>query len=167
MRFALVCTEDEIVFTLKDLTKSRRVGQSPVSVKFRKYTEQSKLDIVSCTLEYLVKTKIIRAGETQLFVIFIKPHIGIKSCIIAKWLKHILALSGINVSVFKSHSTRGARISKANKYGLFITFSTVKYCNLSFESNRYLHMLLFSQSKQQKCYCHSENNKTDCDVMFY
>lgn len=32
-------TDDEIIFTLKDLTKSRRVGQSPISVKFPKYEE--------------------------------------------------------------------------------------------------------------------------------
>ena len=112
-------TEEEIVFTLKDLTKSRRVGQNPISVKFTKY-EHSKLDIISCTMEYLEKTKIIRADETQLFVSFIKPHKAVKSCTIAKWLKNFLALSGIDVSVFKPHSTRGASTSKANKYGLSI-----------------------------------------------
>jgi hypothetical protein len=108
-------TEDEIVFTLKDLTKSRRVGQSPISVKFTKYKEHSKLDIISCTLEYLEKTKIIRADES-----LIKPHKAVKSCTIAIWLKNIMALSGIDVSVFKLHSTRGASTSKANKYGLSI-----------------------------------------------
>ena len=112
-------TEEEIVFTLKDLTKSRRVGQNPISVKFTKY-EHSKLDIISCTMEYLEKTKIIRADETQLFVSFIKPHKAVKSCTIAKWFKNFLALSGIDVSVFKPHSTRGASTSKANKCGLSI-----------------------------------------------
>lgn len=67
-------TEDEIIFTLKSLTKSRRVGQSPISVKFTKYEEHPKLDIISCTMEYLEKTKIIRAEEKQLFVSFIKPN---------------------------------------------------------------------------------------------
>lgn len=113
-------TEDEIIFTLKSLTKSRRVGQSPISVKFTKYEEHPKLDIISCTMEYLEKTKIIRAEEKQLFVSFIKPHKAVKSCTIASWLKNLLALSGIDVSVFKPHSTRGASTSKANKYGLSI-----------------------------------------------
>lgn len=81
-------TEDEIIFTLKDLTKSRRVGQDPISAKFTKYEEHPKLDIISCTIEYLEKTKIIRAEEKQLFVSFIKPHKAVKSCTIANWLKN-------------------------------------------------------------------------------
>lgn len=113
-------TEDEIIFTLKSLTKSRRMGQSPISVKFTKYEEHPKLDIISCTMEYLEKIKIIRAEEKQLFVSFIKPHKAVKSCTIASWLKNLLALSGIDVSVFKPHSTRGTSTSKANKYGLSI-----------------------------------------------
>lgn len=64
-------TEDEIMFILKDLTKSRRVRESPISVKFTKYEKHPKLDIISCTMEYLEKTKIIRAEEKQLSVSFL------------------------------------------------------------------------------------------------
>jgi hypothetical protein len=39
-----------------------------------------------------------------------------------------------------------------------ITFSTVKYCNLSFEYHPFNIFTL--------CYFHNENNKTGCDVMF-
>ena len=113
------CSE-KIVFTLSKLTKSRQVGQNAISIEFDKYEGNEKLDIVACTTAYLEKTKDLRGDETQFFVSYIKPHKAVKSCTIANWLKSLMEMAGIDISIFKPHSTRGAGTSKANKYGLSI-----------------------------------------------
>lgn len=107
----------ETVFKALDKCNSR---------KNYKIWENPKLDIISCTMEYLKKAEIIRTEKKKLFVSFIQPHKAVKSCTIEKWLKNYLALSIINVSVFKSHRTRGAITSKTKRYGLFIKQITSK-----------------------------------------
>lgn len=64
-------TEDEIIPTLKDLTKTSKVCQSPISDKFTKFEEHPKLEIKSYTMEF-EENQIIRAEQKHLFVSFIK-----------------------------------------------------------------------------------------------
>lgn len=70
----------ETVFKALDKCNSR---------KNYKIWENPKLDIISCTMEYLKKAKIIRTEKKKLFVSFIQPHKAVKSCTIEKWLKII------------------------------------------------------------------------------
>ena len=42
-----------------------------------------------------------------------KPHKPVASCTIARWLKEMLKLAGIDVSIFSGHSVRGASTSAA------------------------------------------------------
>ena len=66
-----------------------------------------------CLLEYLKRTEELRKDTKQLFVSFCKPHAAVSSATIARWIKGVLAKSGIDVSVYKAHSTRSAVTSKA------------------------------------------------------
>ena len=109
-----------ITFTLPALTKTRRVGDSPVSITLGRFEGQPNLDVVSCIMQYINKTQNVRGCETKLLVSFIKPHKSVKPCTIAKWLQQVMSQAGIDVSVFKSHSTRSASVSKANKQGLSV-----------------------------------------------
>lgn len=59
----------ETVFKALDKCKSR---------KNYKIWENPKLDIISCTMEYLKKIKIIRTEKKQLFMSFIQPHKAVK-----------------------------------------------------------------------------------------
>lgn len=45
-------TEDEIILPLKDLTKTSKVCESPISDKFTKFEEHPKLEIKSYTMEF-------------------------------------------------------------------------------------------------------------------
>ena len=114
------CSEKN-VFTLSKLTKSRQVGQNAVGIEFDKFEGNENIgneniDNVACTTAYLEKTKDLRGDETQFFLSYIKPHKALKSCTIANWLKSLMEMAGIDISIFKPHSTRGASTSKANKY---------------------------------------------------
>lgn len=66
-------TEDEIILTLKDLTKTSKVCQSPISDKFTKFEEHPKLEINSYTMEFEEKQNY--KSRTEAFVCeFYKNH---------------------------------------------------------------------------------------------
>jgi site-specific recombinase XerD len=108
---------DEIVFTITQLTKTRKANNMPLKVIFPKL-DRDRLDVYSCILEYMKRTEHLRGEEHQYFISHTKPHKGVKSCTLAGWLKSTIKLAGIDTSVFKAHSTRGASTSKAFKFGM-------------------------------------------------
>jgi hypothetical protein len=60
--------------------------------------------------EYLRNTESSRvaANTTKLFLSFIKPYRPISTDTCSRWLKTVLSNSGVDVSIFKGHSYRGA-----------------------------------------------------------
>ena len=56
-----------------------------------------------------------------LFLSVIKPFKPVSSSTIARWIKEILALSGIDTDIFKAHSTRGAAATAAVDKGVSIS----------------------------------------------
>ena len=69
---------------------------------------------------YEEKTK-DRRGElhhSYLFISLIKPYKQVTSSTIARWIKSILAKSGIDTNIFKAHSVRGASTSAAADAGV-------------------------------------------------
>lgn len=47
-----------------------------------------------------------------------KPYRAISSSTLSRWLKAVLSLAGIDTSIFKGHSFRGASTSKAVSLGV-------------------------------------------------
>ena len=68
--------------------------------------------------QYLAVTSSLRKDSAKLFVAIIKLHKPVASCTIARWLKEVLKLSGIDVSIFTAHSTRSASASAAEDSGV-------------------------------------------------
>lgn len=56
--------------------------------------------------------------KTTLFLTTIKPHGPASSSTIARWLKNLLARAGIDTSIFKAHSVRGASSTAAHNAGV-------------------------------------------------
>lgn len=109
--------QEKIVFTVTELTKTRKVFDKPLQMTFHIHRE-SKLNVRDCILSYLEKTKNLRENESKLLISFMKPHKSVKPCTAAGWLKNMLKEAGIDTEVFKPHSTGGASTSKAHKFGL-------------------------------------------------
>ena len=57
--------------------------------------------------------KTLSLSHSQLLVSYRKPHKPVHKETVSRWLKDILLLSGIDTSVFTSHSFRAASTSKA------------------------------------------------------
>ena len=56
--------------------------------------------------------------HSQLLLSFIQPYMEVPSSTVSRWIKEALKLAGIDVSIFKGHSTRETSSSKASKAGL-------------------------------------------------
>ena len=72
------------------------------------------LCVVRTFQEYLKRTATLRKpGNDKLFVTSLRPHRPISRDTASKWVKKMLRLAGIDLSMFTAHSTRSASTSAA------------------------------------------------------
>ena len=116
---------DGVVFTLPSLTKKRKVGSSAKELFFGAYSADRRLCVVQClrqyeqaTLKFCTKRQDI---PDPLFLSYIKPNKPVTLQRIAHWIKDLLKEAGIDVSVFKAHSVRGASTTAALTKGVSVT----------------------------------------------
>ena len=66
--------------------------------------------------EYMLRTEGLRKSasseETRLFISFIRPHKDVSTASVAGLIKSVLSAAGIDTSVFKPHSVRGASVTQ-------------------------------------------------------
>jgi hypothetical protein len=77
--------------------------------------EESNLCPVRTLKSYLSRTKKLRKSR-QLFVSFVNFK-AVSTSTIARWLKDVLMLAGIDTNTYKAHSYRGASVSAAYMKG--------------------------------------------------
>ena len=113
-------TEGKFAFAFHKIHKSWKYGKAPPNLEFCKYTEDRDLCVVTTLNEYIKRTYQRRAEKrrSQLLLSFIQPYVEVSSSTVSRWIKETLKLAGIDVFIFKGHSTREASPSKASKAGL-------------------------------------------------
>ncbi len=103
---------DKITFVISDKLKHTRINSHQKPLEFVSYPSDSNLCIVAHLNKYLDMTKGLRSDSSkQLLISFIKPHRPISCDTISHWVKNFMALTGIDISKYKSHSTRGTSAS--------------------------------------------------------
>ena len=112
--------KDEQSFTMyySGLLKQCRKGRKNPILTLKKYTPDRRLCVFHTLIEYLSRTRAIRGDEKRLFISYIKPFKAVASTTVSRWIKGVMKLSGIDIDVYKSHSTRGASTSKAKDSGV-------------------------------------------------
>ena len=70
--------------------------------------------------DYVNRTKDIRtiSNESRLFASTKKPHKGVTTSTLARWLKDVLHDAGIDPSIYTAHSYRSASTSMAFAHGV-------------------------------------------------
>ena len=68
--------------------------------------------------EYLSRTKPLRRESPQLLISHTKPFKPVSKDTIARWVKTVLELSGIDVKKYSAHSSRAASTSLCKSKGL-------------------------------------------------
>ena len=110
----LCIEQDCIVVPLRGNIKQCRPRFNVRVVKFRAYPTDVRLCVCDTLRQYLDCTRELRGmGQDSLFLSFIKPHKAVTRDSIARWLRKMLTLSGVDTSVFKAGSVRAAAASKA------------------------------------------------------
>jgi hypothetical protein len=100
-------------FTVNELVKQTRPGTHVADLVFTGYAPDRRLCVLTVLKEYLKRTLYLRGAETRLFISTVKPHKRVSSQTISRWIKAVLAASGVDTTIFRSHSTRAAAVSAA------------------------------------------------------
>ena len=111
-------TPEGAVFVPSALAKQSTANKPIKDFFFPRFTENVRLCPVHSLALYIERTKQLRGGNSQLFIATIKPHLPVTSSTVARWLKQVIGDSGIDTSVFKAHSVRGATTSAASNQGV-------------------------------------------------
>ena len=111
-----------VIFRLPSLTKKRITGAPPKELFFASFPSNPKICPVSCLRSYEKRTVQFRQMDQSvaqpLFISYIKPHKPVTSQRIAHWIKDLLGQAGVDTSVFKAHSVRGAAATAALNKGV-------------------------------------------------
>lgn len=109
----MVTKHCQIVFTFPELLKTSRYGHS-YSLMIDHFKDE-KLCAMHTLLHYINRTADCRLSRKVL--ISYVTFKAVSSSTVARWLKSVLELSGINTDTFKAHSYRAASVSAAYSKG--------------------------------------------------
>jgi len=113
---------ERVTFQLATSTKTRS-SKNSMEFFFPSFMHNKKLCPVACLDSYVERSKAWRGVGNRLqplFLSFQAPHKPVSSATIGRWLKDITKEAGIDVDIFKAHSTRGAASSAARDRGVSI-----------------------------------------------
>ena len=111
------CYVFKIESLLKQTSASGGKHRHLEPIKFTRYHVQNKLCVVDTLDCYLDRTSKFRKSN-QLLLCYAKPHGPAAKGTISRWVKEIMKAAGVNVEIFKPHSTRSAATSAAKAAGV-------------------------------------------------
>ena len=124
---------DGLTFLPTSLAKQSRQGKTIKEFFFPSFPGNKNICPVKAVQAYESRTSTLRESATRLFLSFIRPHKPVTSSTIARWLKSLLEIAGVDTTIFTAHSVRGASTSKAANMGV-TTMDILKAADWSSES---------------------------------
>lgn len=103
---------------IPDRIKTTGLNRPQPLLNIERFTEQPQSCVAKTLEAYLERTSKIRGSTKNLFITIKKPHHEAKPETLSRWICDILKESGIDVSIFKAHSTRHASTSAAARNGV-------------------------------------------------
>ena len=76
------------------------------------FPEDPSLCTRATLAEYILRTEKLRSSS-KLLISFTRPHKPVYTSTVGRWFKSVLSSAGIDISVFKAHSVRGAAVTNA------------------------------------------------------
>ena len=115
-------TPNTITFVVAAMLKTSKPRKDPLQLTICRFSEDVSLCPYLTLQEYLTRTGSSRvvANATRLLLSFTKPYRPISTDTCSRWLKTVLLNSGVDVSIFKEHSYRGAAAYKAVSQGVSV-----------------------------------------------
>lgn len=156
-------TEEGVEIALTDIQKTSTPSNFMSKLTLPSLKNDPEVCPVNSLLHYLEVTKDHRKhnSDLQLFLTFKRPYKPATTQSISRWLKVVMKESGINVSIFSSHSTRHASSSRAYRAGLTVDsiLKAVGWSNRSLTFARYYNrpLSINEQTEFARAVCNSEN----------
>lgn len=146
----IVFSEDEILIKITDLIKTSRPGTAQPVLHLPYFKEKPQICPAGTLMAYIERTNSVRKSE-KLFISFRKPYNYVTAQSLGRWVKCTLRDSGVDVSVFSSHSTRHASTSLAYKQGVSLDLirNTAGWTGNSTTFARFYNRAIM---KDQNCY---------------
>ena len=104
--------DDCVKIRIGNLLKQSSPSNHFHEIFIESFTSNLSLCVVKCLKSYLCKTLELRSGSS-VFISTIKPYKPASRSTVANWIRETLRESGINMDLFKPHSTRSAATSAA------------------------------------------------------
>lgn len=100
---------------------SRRTKSNSTSVFYPFFASEPQLCVVSTLTRYVEVTSALRTSASgQLLVSYVRPHVPVSTTTLARWIRWLLSLAGVD-PCFGAHSVRGAAASSAFSAGASLT----------------------------------------------
>ena len=112
--------ENKAIVIVGDVLKHSNPKNMKVSFELNKYDKCPKICVFSALCEYIKRTRPLRKAN-QLFISYNKPHNHVSKSTISRWVKRVLEEAGVDVEIFKPHSTRAAACSRLKRDGVSLT----------------------------------------------
>ena len=110
---AMDLTDEVCVFYPTKLLKHSRLGYRDNPIRLTAFAPDRRLCVLHTLKEYLVRRSRLTT-DPSLFISYRQPHKPVHKDTIARWLKAVLLLAGVDDGVFSAHSYRSASTSKAS-----------------------------------------------------
>ena len=105
--------DSQLILRFTSLLKQSKPGNHLQEIVLPNYPEP-RLCVLTTFNEYIKRTSSLRPkGVSSLFITTIRPFKPISRDTLSRWIKHMLKNAGIDLSIFKAHSTRSASTSAA------------------------------------------------------
>jgi integrase len=112
---------DRIIINTTDLIKTSGIGRCQPVLDLPFFTEKISICPAQTLLDYIKFTKNNRPlNETRLILTFKRPYHAASSQTIGRWIKQAMEESGVDVGIFRPHSTRHAATSSASLAGVSV-----------------------------------------------
>jgi len=111
-------SDSKCVIVFNALMKQSRPGVHLKPIELLPFSQNRKLCVVSHLKEYVKVTEDLRRNNKRLFLTLLKPYNSVSKDTIARWVKTVLGLAGIDTKKFGAHSTRSASTSAAAQKGV-------------------------------------------------
>ena len=107
--------EDKLII-LPNSSLKHKPSRILQAILYRKFNGNPKICVIECAKHYIeIRRELVPPEIKQFLVTYGKPHKAASDDTISRWIKNTISSAGIDIDVFKAHSTRSASSSKAKK----------------------------------------------------
>lgn len=107
----IVFKEAEVKISVLEPLKNRKEG---TIVTIKAFNEDHHICPVTLLKDYIDQTAQLRHSDL-LFISFVKPHNAVHIDTLRRWVLRTMSAAGVDINMFKAHSTRSAAASKAKR----------------------------------------------------